>query len=450
MSARHLIIAASSSMAAVCWLSCLAVADGVELRASCGSRAIVRTVSASPVDDAPAIEEQEQTVILQESPFIEPTLVSGPTVCAPDCGPVCAPGHASCIPPALHAIEGWAEFEYLVWWRSGRWFPPLVTTQPNSGVLPDTTVLFGGKISEQARAGGRLDIGVWLDPCRTLGLGGHYLAVGDAPVEYALDSDELGFFARPFTDVSTDPATPTAFPVANDAADLPTTGNLLLRSSSEVQAADIFVRWVLRRSCRTQFDLLVGYQFSRLDEDLAIDTFTLVELIDEVFETVSVSDIFDTHNEYHAAHFGFQGEYRRCRWGLDVSTRFGFGNMRQRVTIRGASTFTDVTGDVDSRASGLLAQAATNAGVHTQDKFSFMNDTGIKLNFYARERLKLSIGYSLMYWTSVVRPGDHIDLGIDGDLLDPIPPDDATRPAFAFNPTDFYLHGLNLGMEFSF
>ena len=438
-------------MAAICWLSCLAVADGVELRASCGSRAIVRTVSALPADDAPAIEEQNQTVILHETPFVQPAMVPQAAVYGSDCGPACTSGHTSCLPPAMHAIEGWAEFEYLVWWRSGRWFPPLVTTQPNSGVLPDATVLFGGQnISEQARAGGRLDVGVWLDACRTLGLGGHYLAVGEAPIEYAVNSNELGFFARPFTDVSTDPATSTALPVANDAADLPTTGNLLLRSNSEVQAGDIFVRWVLRRSCCTQLDLLVGYQFSRLDEDLAIDTFTLTDLDIGAFETVSVSDVFDTHNEYHAAHFGLQGEYRRCRWGLDVSTRFGFGNMRQRVTIRGASTFTDVTGDVDSRASGLLAQAATNSGVHSQDKFSFMNDTGIKLNYYARERLKLSIGYSLMYWSSVVRPGDHIDLGIDGDLLDPIPPDDATRPAFAFNPTDFSLHGLNLGIEFSF
>jgi hypothetical protein len=341
--------------------------------------------------------------------------------------------------------------DYLVWWRKGRWFPPLVTTQPNSGVLPGATVLFGGvEISEQARPGGRLDVGVWLDPCRVIGLGGHYLAVGEAPIEFALSSAELGFFARPFLDVSTTPATPTALPVANDAAVPPTTGALLIRSNSEVHAADVFFRRVLRRSCSSQLDLLVGYQFSRLDEDLLIDTLTVAQLDVAASETVRVRDVFDTSNEYHAFHFGFQGEYRRCRWGLDVSTRFGFGNMRQRVSISGASSFTDASGVVDTRDSGLLAQAATNSGVYTQDKFSFMNDTGIKLNYYAHERLKLSVGYSLMYWSSVVRPGEHIDLGIDGDLLDPVPPPDATRPAFAFDPTDFYVHGWNIAVEFCF
>jgi hypothetical protein len=209
-------------------------------------------VSASTADETPEVEEQEQeqVVILHESPDFEPSLVPEAAMFAPDCGTACAPAHASCIPPAWHAIDGWAELDYLVWWRSGRWFPPLVTTQPNSGALPDATVLFGGEqISEQARPGGRLDIGFWLDPCRTFGLGGHYLAVGEAPVEFALNSNDLNFFARPFTDVSTTPATPTALPVANNTADVPTTGSLLLRSNSDVQAGDIYLRWVFRRSC---------------------------------------------------------------------------------------------------------------------------------------------------------------------------------------------------------
>ena len=42
-----------------------------------------------------------------------------------------------------------------------------------------------------------------------------------------------------------------------------------------------------------------------------------------------------------------------------------------------------------------------------------MEDVGLKINYYPLERLKLSIGYSLIYWSSVVRPADHIDLTIE-------------------------------------
>jgi len=46
-----------------------------------------------------------------------------------------------------------------------------------------------------------------------------------------------------------------------------------------------------------------------------------------------------------------------------------------------------------------------------------MEDVGIKLAYFPSERLKLSIGYSLMYWSSVVRPGNQIDLSVDSRLF---------------------------------
>jgi hypothetical protein len=79
-----------------------------------------------------------------------------------------------------------------------------------------------------------------------------------------------------------------------------------------------------------------------------------------------------------------------------------------------------------------------------------MNEAGIKLAFYPVEQLKLSIGYSLLYWSSVVRPEDHIDTSVDGRLLTAFPPDNATRPGFAFNPSGYIVQGLNFGAEFRF
>jgi hypothetical protein len=285
-------------------------------------------------------------------------------------------------------------------------------------------------------------------------VGARYLAVADASISPEYTSSDLAFIARPFLDVSTNPATPTAFPVANAFAQPPTSGRLGLRSDSEIQAGDVFFLWTLRRSPCASFGFLAGYQFARIDEDLVIESLTqFPQSGGGLFpQSISVTDVFDAQNEFQGGHFGLRGDYRCGQFGVELLGKFGFGNMRQSVLISGSTTSTDASGAISTRNSGLLAQASTNAGLHEQDKFSFMNEAGVKLAFYPVERLKLSVGYSLMYWSSVVRPGFEIDTAVDGRLLTTLPPTGATptHPAFWFDPTDYLVHGLNFGAEFRF
>ena len=347
-----------------------------------------------------------------------------------------------CAVPAGCPIGGgiWFGMDFLLWWRNSREFPDLLTGAPGPSGSP---VLFGGSVDESARPGGRMEFGLWLDPWRRTAVGFRYAAVADATVSPEYSSNTLSFLARPFLDVSTTPPTPTAFPVFNAAA--PTTGTLALRSDSSFQAGDVFFLWNLRRSPCASLGFLAGYQVARIDESLGIDSFTQIGP-----ESLEVSDLFDARNEFHGGLFGLRGEYRSGHFGLELLGRFGFGNMRQNVLIAGSTISTDADGNEFRRESGLLAQAATNAAQHEQDKFSYTNEAGVKLAFYPTEHLKLSLGYALMYWSSVVRPGQHIDTAIDGRLLTDFPPDNATRPAFAFNPTDYLVHGLTFGAELRF
>src|SRR5262245_16532969 len=73
---------------------------------------------------------------------------------------------------SLNSERLWVEAEFLLWWMRGDRVPPLVTGSPpgapigQAGVLgvPGTVVLFGGeRTNSDARSGGRLTIGVWLD-----------------------------------------------------------------------------------------------------------------------------------------------------------------------------------------------------------------------------------------------------------------------------------------------
>ena len=436
----------TSICVALGWIAGLSSAPGAELRSPRGERTVTRPVavtktSAKPTTSSVHQVAEEEVVVLDEPEWVEED-----ETCATSC---C---EDPCAVPACNLFGGgfWFDMEFLLWWRDQRVFPALVTTQPNDGIVPGATVLFGGPMDESARPGGRLEFGLWLDPCQRTAVGARYLAVADASISPEYTSSDLAFIARPFTDVSTNPATATAFSVINAAAQPATTGRLGLRTDSEIQAGDVFFLWTLRQYSCASFGLLAGYQYAQIDEDLFIESVTQTGGTTAAVQSIAVSDLFDAQNEFHGGMFGLRGDYRCGQFGVELLGRFGFGNMRQSILIAGSTTSTDASGATSTRASGLLAQAATNGGLHEQDKFSFMNEAGVKLAFYPVQRLKLSVGYSLMYWSSVVRPGFEIDTAIDGRLLTALPPADATRPAFAFDPTDSLVHGLNFGAELQF
>jgi len=392
----------------------------------------VRTVSAERVVES-ELEPEEvlDAVVPEQFGFDE------------SCGPSCGPD------PCCVRDNTWAGLEYLVWYREGRFFPALVTTTPNAGVLPQATVLFGGgDLQEPARPGGRLNVGHWFDDGHCLGLGGSLVLLGDSTVGMSLNSSELRFFARPFYDASNND-TSTAQAISSNLSNPTTLGRLDLQTGSEFLAADVYVRCLLWRTRGVRLDLLGGYQFARIAENLVINTFTQTQ--PDNLPSLAVQDVFATQNEYNAGHVGLLGDYRRGQWGLELLARFGFGNMRQTVSINGSTTTVDANGGTSTRASGLLAQL-TNSGVYTQDTFSFMNDAGVKLAYYPTERLKLTVGYSLMYWSSVVRPGQEIDLSVDSRLFTGNVTGGATptHPAFAFDPTHFVVHGLTAGLELRF
>lgn len=450
MLTRYKIAVGTSVWVVLGWIACLSPVGGAELRSPRGARTVARPAAvtkmsvrptATSVRHATAAEVvEEEVVVLDEAEWVEDDVTCATSCCEDPCAV------AACN---LFGGGFWFDMEFLLWWRDQRVFPALVTTQPNDGVVPGATVLFGGPVDESARPGGRLEFGLWLDPCQRTAVGARYLAVADATISPEYISSDLAFIARPFVDVSTNPATATAFPVANAAAQPPTIGRLGLRTDSEIQAGDVFFFWTLRQSPCASFGLVAGYQFARIDEDLFIESFTQSGVAPAT-QSIAVSDLFDAQNEFHGGLFGLRGDYRCGQFGVELLGRFGFGNMRQSILISGSTTSTDASGAISTRASGLLAQATTNGGLHEQDKFSFMNEAGVKLAFYPVERLKLSVGYSLMYWSSVVRPGLEIDTSIDGRLLTALPPANATRPAFAFDPTDYLVHGLNFGAELRF
>lgn len=419
------------------------VAGAIELRTTSGDRTIIRNVStASWMERADESDEQGSSPI-PDSDAEELGAVdfgwdsmeydSGHGI-APGCqaGYACGVGSACCDP--MCAERFWVELDFLLWWREGRDFPALVTGEdPGTLSDPPSPVLFGGgQLNEQARPGGRLEFGMWLDDCQCLGAGGRFVSIGNARTRFALAgaAGDGQFFARPFYDTAV-PET-NALVVHNG---VNTIGTLDLVTESEFQTADAFLRCLVVRTGYSRLDFLFGYQLGRLNESLVIAS-NSEELASG--NVLTVTDSFATRNEFHGGHFGIQGQYLWGVFGLEMAARFGFGNMNQQATLAGSSVPPNPSG-------GLLVNQQINSGTHQRDVFSYMHDAGLELVYYPTERVKLSLGYNMMFFSDMARPGDQIATNIDGSPfgLDSVPP-------FKFESTHFFAHGLNLGLECRF
>lgn len=407
-----------------------AIAEGAELRTSTAGRPIRRTASFQEASFQEAVETEDlfDSVVPAEV-FVESCASCGVAGCASDCLVLC---------------DRWASFEYLLWWRRGQNFPALVTTSPpgtargDAGVLPDATVLFADEtIGEEARPGGRVSIGAWLNDCRTCGVEGRFFALGDERITFAADSATFPILARPFRDpVSmTQEATLLAFP------NFTGPGNVNITGNSNVLGGDFLYRCQVAQSFTTKMDFLVGYQFSRVDEDFNIDSLTTAINVPgiDAGTTFTTSEQFLTRNEFHAAQIGLAAAYVNCNWQVDLLAKIGFGNMRQVVTIDGQTTIvTPEPGSTTSTTFGPLAGEA-NSGRHVNNEFAVSPELGINCRYSLTECLDVSFGYSFIYWSSLAQAGKQID----SMLNDP-------PPAFSLNSDSYWVHGLNAGASFRF
>ena len=72
---------------------------------------------------------------------------------------------------------------------------------------------------------------------------------------------------------------------------------------------------------------------------------------------------------------------------------------------------------------------------------------GVKLRRVFVNGIDLTIGYTFLYLSDVLRPGDQIDPYINVSQLPPGPLEGAALPQFGFHSTGFWAQGLSFGIE---
>jgi hypothetical protein len=140
-------------------------------------------------------------------------------------------------------------------------------------------------------------------------------------------------------------------------------------------------------------------------------------------------------------------ESHRGPWSLEMTPRIAFGSTRETVNINGSTTVTDSNGNPTTYQGGLLA-LGTNIGKYARDEFGVVPECDCNISYQITPRLQATIGYSFLYWTSVVRAGDQISTTLDSRNLPPVQSGAASYPAFAFQTASFWAQGINLGIAY--
>jgi len=171
-----------------------------------------------------------------------------------------------------------------------------------------------------------------------------------------------------------------------------------------------------------------------------------------VFDT---QDVFDARNDFYGGQLGVRGRYQAGRFMADATLKVAVGAMRQSVDVTG-STRTNFFGPpVQTFAGGIFAEP-TNIGSHSRTVVAVVPEAGINVGFRVTDRAALVVGYTFLYASNVARPGNQIDRAINPSqsvsisTSNPAVLSGAARPAFRFEGSDFWAHGLNAGIALTF
>lgn len=339
--------------------------------------------------------------------------------------------------------------EGLIWWTDGFDTPPLATTSGdgtidpnNAGVLghPGTGILFGNsEINNNVRAGGRYTISKPLGSC--LAVEASYLRLGRKKDHFSAGGSDGDIVARPFLNIELEEEGSglTSFPDISS-------GTLDIKATSAFNLFDLSLQRTVCQGCGFRVNMLAGYRYGELDENLTFRDFNepLTELA--AGTTFTIHDAFDTNNKFHGGQLGLLAEIQQNCWTFEFLMKIALGNSHSTVNINGATLITSPDSTSESFAGGFLA-LPSNIGQASQDELAFIPEFGLTVSRPLGCHWQMSLGYSFLYWSRVVRPGNQIDRNVDPRQFPPATTPNEPLPASRFQLTDFWAQGLRLGLQ---
>jgi hypothetical protein len=374
----------------------------------------------------------------------------GPGGCFGGCSPCGACGGAGggCDwGPLCGNTLVWARFDVLLWWKQGRDYPPIVTTDPTTessttaGILPDAQILFGNnRVASNMAVGGRVDWGFFTDPRQCIGFGDRFFGISKDAANFHVNSTDEPVLAIPFRDIAAggNDALLVAYPGLRS-------GEINVAGTGSVLGNDVYARFLLCRDNICRLDFITGWNYTRVADEVQINSRSTVTEIGGNIPVGTVSttmDQFIATNNFNGGILGLEWQRDCGVWQSRVLARMSLGNMHEEININGSSRIA-VPNQTPVTSTGGVLTAGSNIGRQARDEFTAITELGYTLAYRFAPNTQLTVGYTLLYFNDILTAGSAIDptVGTAGGN---------TRPQFTFHHSDFWVQGINLGLTREF
>jgi hypothetical protein len=387
----------------------------------------------------------------------------------------------------------WIGTECLIWWiKDGSIDTPMVTTgsttlstrttiagivgppvnfpftQGGLGV-PGTSTLYGASGLDYGTLSGiRLNAGGWFNDDATVGLDTSSFILQQGSNQFSVTSNGTPFLAIPVQDTAQFgvpfaaihvPSGQTAFPITSPG--FVTSVTALSQSQLWSSEANGICNVYRQNGCT--INLLAGFRYVDLNETLQ---FGIIKA--SAATSGAIQDYWGAHNQIYGGQMGVKAERMFGRLFVNGSAKFLIGDNRETVAISGTTPFSlpgpnpivsSVGGTTNSTVSLTAGGAAktwnnfpilvgpNNSGVFHHDQVVVIPDLQLNVGYQITQGIRGYVGYNFIYISNVVRPGDQVSTQTDSLATGP-----KATSAFPASPvplgtTDFWAHGLSVGLE---
>jgi hypothetical protein len=333
-----------------------------------------------------------------------------------------------------------------MWWFKDAPLPvPLITGGGNFGILGSGASVLAGNGTQEFDlfSGVRASVGV--TNCMTnagIEIDGFFFPQRATTI--TAGSNGSAVLARPVHNLLTGAETSLLIAAPGSFA-----GTAEIRSSARFWGTEL--NGVLNLcNCDTfGLDLLVGGRYLALEEGLEISQHStplgagIAGLPTSLLLPApgSIADSFHARNTFYGGQLGCQGEVRFGRVYLHLLAKAALGDSHQ---------VTDVLGVSGRGTPGGLLAVPSNSGHDHRDDFTVVPEGEVNVGYQVTNGLRVYLGYTFLYWDSVIRPGDQLNRTINPAQV----PSSIAFGSGAFtgqpgrlnNQTDFWAQGFNFGL----
>lgn len=215
--------------------------------------------------------------------------------------------------------------------------------------------------------------------------------------------------------------------------------------------------WALSTAAPWTVDVLGGFRYLRLRETYTFTTSSPYIPPYTPAGTWETSDRFQTTNNFYGLQAGLRGRYDNGAFFGIGSLKLALGAMSQEADIGGAFVTDEFSaaGATQTFSGGYFA-LPSNIGNYSRTVFSVLPEIKLTMGYRFNQATSVYLGYSFLYATNIVRPGNQIDRTVNptqGVVYTEDPNtvvQGAARPSFSYRDSDFWAQGISIGLSYRF